>query len=119
MSLSLTPQELPLSLDADRVIRVGNTRVTLDSVVTAYLDGARREIVQRYPSLDLADIHMVISYYLRHREDVQAYLQERQAQCTEVRRQNEVHFNPVGVRARLLARRTGKETDPDASAGRR
>ena len=31
------------------------------------------EIVQQYPTLDLADIYTVIAYYLRNREDVDAY----------------------------------------------
>ena len=64
-----------LSRDPDDVIRVGGTRVTLDTVVGAYRDGASaEEIARRYPSLDLADIHAVIGHYLHHRTQVEAYL---------------------------------------------
>ena len=53
-----------LSRDADGVIRVGKTRVTLDTVVDAYRDGATVEgIVQQYPSLEPADVHAVIGYW--------------------------------------------------------
>ncbi len=95
-----------LSRDADDVIRVGGTRVTLDTVVGAYRDGASAEaIAQQYPSLDLADIHAVIGHYLRHRSQVEAYLAEREARAETVRRDNESRFDPIGVRDRLLARR--------------
>jgi uncharacterized protein (DUF433 family) len=95
-----------LSRDADDVIRVGGTRVTLDTVVGAYRDGASaEEIARRYPSLELADIHAVIGYYLHHRSQVEAYLTEREARAATVRRENESRFDPTGVRDRLLTRR--------------
>jgi uncharacterized protein (DUF433 family) len=95
-----------LGRDANGVIRVGGTRVTLDTVVGAYRDGASaEEIARRYPSLDMADIHAVIGHYLRHRAQVEAYLTEREARAATVRRDNESRFDPIGVRDRLLARR--------------
>ncbi len=60
-----------------------------------------------YPSLNLADVYAVIVYYLRHQEEVEKYLQERQKIAQEVRRKNEAKFNPLGVRDRLLKRRMG------------
>ncbi len=36
-------ETVPLVRDADGVIRVGKTRVTLDTVVSAFLDGATAE----------------------------------------------------------------------------
>jgi uncharacterized protein (DUF433 family) len=95
-----------LSRDADGVLRAGGTRVTLDTVIGAYRDGApAEEIAQRYPSLDLADIHAVIGHYLHHRTQVEAYLAEREARAATVRRDNELRFDPTGIRDRLLARR--------------
>lgn len=92
--------------DADGVIRVGGTRVTLDTVIGAYHDGASaEEIARRYPVLELADIYAAIGHYHRHREGVEAYLAEREAQAAMVRRENESRFDPRGIRARLLARR--------------
>lgn len=95
-----------LGRDADGVIRVGGTRVTLDTVIDAYREGATaEEIARRYPSLDLGDVYAAIGYYLHHRTDVETYLAEREARSARVRRENESRFDPTGVRERLLARR--------------
>lgn len=107
MSLMVTPEPVPLAADRDGVMRVGNTRVTLDTVVAAFREGATaEEITQQYPSLQLADVYAVIGYYLRHQSEVDDYLQEQQRRAVEVRQSNEVRFDPAGVRDRLLARRT-------------
>src|SRR5437870_11279514 len=106
MVLAPTTEVIPLAVDAHGVLRVGNTRVTLDTVIAAFADGATaEEIVQQYPSLYLADVYSVIGYYLRHPSEIDAYLQQRRAQADAVRRQNEARFDPHGVRDRLLARR--------------
>jgi len=107
MSLAIVTEPLPLMIDGDGVVRVGHTRVTLDTVVAAFQDGATaEEIVQQYPSLQLADVYVVIGYYLRKQAEVDAYLRQRQQQADEIRRQNEARFDPAGVRDRLLARRS-------------
>ena len=109
MSLAVVAEPAPLAVDNDGVMRVGGTRVTLATIVTAFHEGATAEtIVQQYPSLTLADVYGVIGYYLRHQVDVDAYLVEQQEEADRVRQQNEARFNPVGVRERLLARRAQK-----------
>lgn len=106
MAISIAPEQTPLTTDQDGVVRVAKTRVTLDTVVGAFLDGATaEEIVQRYPSLTLADVYLVIGYYLRRRAEVDVYLEERRKNAAEVRRQNEARYDPAGVRERLMARR--------------
>ena len=106
MMLSTITESVPLRTDQDGVIRVGGTRVTLDTVVATFKEGATaEEIVQQYPSLHLADVYFVLGYYLRQHDQVEAYLQQRQAQAELVRQQNEQRFDPAGVRERLLARR--------------
>src|SRR5207244_10008836 len=81
MSLIIANRPVPLKADNDGVVRVGGTRVTLDTLVAAFTEGATpEEIVQQYPSLNLADVYSVIAYYLRQRTDVEAYLQQRQRQ---------------------------------------
>ena len=107
MSFLIATEPIPLEMDADGVVRVGGTRVTLDTIVAAFDEGATaEEIVQQYPSLLLSDVYAVICYYLRRRPEVEAYLRQRQQQASEVRSQNESRFDPRGVRNRLLARRT-------------
>ena len=110
MSLAVSADVLPIRIDADSVARVGGTRVTLDTIVTAFRNGATAEsIAEQYPSVRLADVYSVIGYYLRHQSEVDAYLLERRQQAAEVRRENESRFPPVGVRDRLLARRAKQE----------
>lgn len=97
---------IPIQVDTAGVIRIGGTRVALDTVVGAFKDGATaEEIVDQYPSLDLADIYSVIAYYLRHADEVENYLLQRKAQADAVRQQNESRFDPRGIRSRLLSRR--------------
>ncbi len=106
MEVHAPPERVPISTDADGVIRVGGTRVTLDTLVAAFDFGATaEEITHQYPSIALADVYSVIAYYLRHQSDVRAYLAERQKQATQVREENERRFDPTGIRDRLLARR--------------
>jgi Protein of unknown function (DUF433) len=80
--------------------------VTLDIVIEAFREGVTAEaIVEQYPSLQLAEVYSVIGYYLRHQAKIDAYLQERARFASQIRQDNEVRFNPIGVRDRLLARR--------------
>ncbi len=109
MTLLTKTATVPLTKNRDGVIRVGATRVTLDTVISAFNQGATaEEIVQRYSTLDLADVYAVIGYYLRRRGQVESYLRERKEQAQGIRKQNEARFDPRGVRDRLLARRNKK-----------
>lgn len=109
MTLTLGAESPPLSTDADGVVRVGGTRVTLDTVIAAFSAGATaEEIAQQHP-LSLADVYAAVGYYLKHRAEVDLYLRERQRRAATVRRQNEENFDPMGIRERLLARRAKVE----------
>lgn len=106
MTLQLAPEMIPITIDADGAARIGKTRVTLDTVVTAFLEGATaEEIVQQYPSLRLADVYNVIGYYLRRSDEVNSYLEQRKSRAERIRRENESRLDPAGIRTRLLARR--------------
>ena len=107
VNLAIAADPVPLETDATGVVRVAKTRVTLDTVIGAFLEGATpEEIAQQYPTLGLADIYAVITFYLRHTAQVETYLRERQQQADQVRRENEARFDPSGIRDRLLARRS-------------
>jgi uncharacterized protein (DUF433 family) len=98
-------ETLPLETDPDGVIRVGGTRVTLDTVVAAFSEGATaEEIASQYSALRLDDVYFVIGYVLRHRTEVESYLASRHLQAEQVRAANEARFDPDGVRERLLSR---------------
>jgi len=110
MALAIVAEPTPLETNADGVVRVGKTRVTLDTVVAVFKQGSTaEEIVYRYPSLKLADVYATIAFYLNHQQEVEAYLQQRQQQSQEVRRMNQARFDPQGLRDRLLARKTEQE----------
>jgi uncharacterized protein (DUF433 family) len=117
--LMIATEPVPLEADADGVVRVGGTRVTLDMVVAAFKDGATaEEIVYQYPSLGLADVYAVIAYYLQSQAQVEAYLRRRQGQADQVRQENEARFNPRGIHERLIARRAKQKTgDHDTLGG--
>ena len=112
MTLALESPPLPLEVDAHGSIRVGKTRVTLDTLVAAYREGATpEEILQRYPTLELSDVYTVIAYYLRHQVQVDSYLQQRQSDAQALRESIERQFDPHGVRERLMARRSPESLD--------
>ena len=109
MSLEVVVDPVPFAEDADGVVRVGGTRVTLDTLVAAFREGASPEtIADQYPSLQLGDVYTVLGYYLRHQAEVNAYLDKRRQLAAQVRQENETRFDPTGVRERLLARRNSQ-----------
>jgi len=99
----------PLRREASGALRVGSSRVLLELVLRAFQDGATPEtIAQRYPSTTLADIYAVIAYYLRHREEIEMYLTDREQQAQEMRRHIESRqADLTHLRNRLLASRRG------------
>ncbi len=106
MALEGIAEPVPLTSDADGVVRVGSTRVTLDTVVAAFREGMTPEgIVEQYPSLQLGEVYSVIGFVLNHPQQVETYLRERMHLAEAVRRENEARFDPAGVKNRLLARR--------------
>ena len=105
MTLLIETQPLPLMLEKEGAICVNGTRVTLDTLVYAFLEGATaEEIAYQYPTLDLPDVYSVIGYYLHHRAKVDAYIRERKQVARKVREESEAKFTPNGIRERLLAR---------------
>ena len=87
--------------------RVEGSRVSLDSVVHAWLDGRSPEaIADSFPSLTLERIHGVIAFYLRHREEVDRHLAEQDAAWDELKERSEAPHGPLLHRIR--ASRVGR-----------
>src|SRR5216684_1352987 len=56
---------------------VTGTRVSLDSIVYAFLRGAAPEnITQSFPALRLVEVYGAITYYLGHQADVDSFLRQ-------------------------------------------
>jgi len=56
----------------------------------------------------LADVHAVIAYYLRHRDEVRAYLKRRQEEAEALQAKIEAE-RPRVSRGELLTRRSATE----------
>lgn len=105
MSQPVAVEPIPIVTGADGVMRVGGTRVPLDTVVAAYEKGETPEqIAQDYSSLQTADIYAAIAYYLRHRQEVDAYLERRREQARAVREEFKKRFPSDGLKERLESR---------------
>lgn len=105
MSITST-YEMKLTKTKAGILRIGNTRVSLDSVITAFNQGATPEqIVYDFDTLTLSEVYAAISYYLQNRETVDSYLAKRAKQNDKLREANEARFEHQGIREKLLARR--------------
>ena len=118
MALQIAAIAVPLAAGSDGVVRIKGSRVPLETIVAEFCRGATaEEIAQDYPSLALPEIYAVIAFYLAHRQEVEAYLQEREAWRRQVRAEVEARFPPDGIRARLLARRANRAQSDEAAPG--
>lgn len=114
LALEMTPTlAVPLHTDANGTVRVSNTRVTLETIVGFYLQGETpEELYEGFPTVPLADIYAVISYYLQHRAEVDAYIARQKAEGERIRQQWQAEFpsDPAFDERmrRLVAERRGK-----------
>jgi uncharacterized protein (DUF433 family) len=65
----------------DDVYWVAGTRVSLDSIVYAFLEGQTAEsIAQSFPVLTLEQVYGTITFYLANRPEIDAYLRREEAE---------------------------------------
>jgi uncharacterized protein (DUF433 family) len=65
---------------------VAGKRISLDSIVYAFQRGAAPEsILRSFPLLTLEEVYGAITYYLAHQEQIDAYLQEEEAEFEKMR----------------------------------
>jgi uncharacterized protein (DUF433 family) len=98
-----------LSLASEGSIRIAGTRVTIESIVQGFLDGATpEEICQDFPALALAQVYDVLAFYLTHQLEVETYLKEQAQVTAEIRKSLETtHIAFVAnLRQRLATRRS-------------
>jgi len=71
------PKEYVTSIEG--VYRVGDTRVSLDSLVYLFREGMSVEsMVESYPALTLEQVHGALAFYLANQEEIDAYLADGQ-----------------------------------------
>jgi uncharacterized protein (DUF433 family) len=106
MTLTIHTDSPPLRQTEDGVVRIANTRIPLERIVHAFWEGQTPEqIVQNFDVLKLEDVYAVVSYYLHHREEVDAYMADAEKDSARIRGEIEKRIDPTGIRSRLLARR--------------
>jgi uncharacterized protein (DUF433 family) len=109
MSTVVQVPAVTLRRDDHGVMRVGETRVRLDTVLTAWKQGdSPEQIAENFDALDLAEIYGVISYYLSNRAETDKYLIQNREAGERLRAENQARFPSAGVRERLLARQEAK-----------
>src|SRR5581483_11059843 len=121
MTLTLEAIQVPLTDDGHGGLRVGTTRVQLESVLGCLDRGETAEqIVQAFDTLDLADVYAVLAWVLRHPAEVSAYRERREREAGEVRQKLEadgVSPSPerlAELRAQLQARWAARQETQDA-----
>lgn len=105
--IEVTPtMAIPLTISEEGVIRVGDSRVRLDTVIYAFNDGYTvEEIVAQYPALDLTDVYAVIAFYLGHRPAVDEYIAERAGKAAAIKGEIESKPEYQAFRQQLLDRK--------------
>ena len=100
---------VPLRVDEGGVVRVGDPRVSLDVIVHRFHQGdSPEQIVQSFPTVSLGDAYAVIAYYLSHRGEVDAYVEEQDRKAAAIRAAIEKEHPPdPNLRERLRARLAG------------
>ena len=87
---------------------ITGTRVSLDSLVYAFLDGLSPEsIVDSFDTLTLKEIYGAIAFYLGHRDAIDAYLKQSDAQfadlCRRARDANPLLYQKLDEARRHMA----------------
>jgi uncharacterized protein (DUF433 family) len=120
MSLMSAPVQFqatspPFRWDEAGGIRIGSSRVTLDSILASYHNGSTpEEIAIQFSVLSLENIYSAIAYYLNYRQEIDNYLEQRNQQAQQLRQQLTQKHNLVDLRHRLLTRQSQKESLPSA-----
>ncbi len=74
---------------------IKGSRVSLDSIVYAFLRGASPEsIAHSFPVISLEEVYGAIAFYLAHQTEIDAYLQQEEAEF-ETLRQASRQTNPL------------------------
>jgi uncharacterized protein (DUF433 family) len=95
----------PFRWDKAGGIRIGQSRVTLDSLLAAYHNGfTPEEIAFQYSVLKLEEIYAAIAYYLTHRQEIDNYLEQRRRLAQQQRDQFTQQYNLTNLRQRLRDR---------------
>src|SRR5262249_6016901 len=98
--------------DQHGAMRVGQTRVLLESVIYAIQEGHSPESIrQQYPALSLEEVYGAITFYLANQESVDLYLKRQERLWDDLRQQAEQSPSPVVERLRTLRAASAREQE--------
>ena len=90
------------------VYLVGDTRVSLDSLIYLFREGASAEgMVDSYPALTLEQVHGALAHYLGNKNEIDRYLAE--GQHAAQLHQNESRRNNADLIAKLQRARLANQ----------
>ncbi len=99
--------DVPLKTHTDGTIRVGESRVRIDTVIHAFNEGyTAEEIVSQYPVLNLSEVYAVIAYYLNNQAPIDNYIAERAKNAEEIHQAIVSNPEYQEFREQLLKRRS-------------
>jgi uncharacterized protein (DUF433 family) len=91
---------------------VAGSRVSLDSIVYAFLAGQSPESIgQSFPSLTLEQVYGAITFYLANRTEIDAYLAKARAEYDALRRRAR-EADPAFYQKLAHARREAQAVEP-------
>ncbi len=93
--------------------RVGNSRVSLDSVIHCYWEGLSPEaIVEELPSLTAEQVYGAIAWYLGHQAEVDRHLEQQGVRWQQLRDSSESRSGPLLNRIRSQRGLTQRSNQP-------
>lgn len=87
------------------VIRLKGRRIGLEHIVERYLAGDSPELIAAsFHDLSLEQVYGVITYYLHHKPEVDAYLEHLNQYVEDQIRDVDAHQSPAALRLRVMKR---------------
>ena len=107
----LTPrtQPAPFYVEENGAARVVGTRFPIEFIIENWLAGESPEVIaQSFVPLDLEKVYTVVAYYLSHREELDAYLAELDANWERLKEEMAAAGVLGPSTEELLKRRAGR-----------
>ncbi len=98
----------------DGEVRLAGHRIGLYHFIFYYNQGFTAEmLLGQFPTLELALVHKVIVFYLEHRDQVDRYVRQYQAEVDRLRADSQHAPSVTELRKRLEARELAETVDVD------
>jgi len=107
----MLPAKSYVERDEHGVLRVGSSRVMLDSIIASFEQGYSPETIQQqYPVLSLEEVYGAIAWSLANAEEVARYMARQNALWKQWRSKTAAHAGPVVKRLRAVREQNSHET---------